>query len=275
VAAFALGACAGPKIIPDKELAQIFHDIYLVNGYVGQRYINTDSMNLYEPVFRSYGYTSEDVQYTIGNFSKRKSARLSEDVVEVAVEMLRRESAHYRRRIKIRDTIALIARQMFADTVYSSRQIRVRRTADTVRLRVAIPDIKPGSYRVSYSYRLDSLDVNPQLRAHVWLVDSEGNLASSPTRRLERGKRGRIEFNLTSTAEHRRLVLVAALYSHDLTTPRIEIDSLEVIHFLPDEVAVGRLPRGWNDWKLLDTLIKHNETYLGPPFADTLRFGGR
>jgi hypothetical protein len=116
-AALALAGCGGPKIVPDDELAQIFHDIYLVNGYVAQRNVRIDTLNIYEPVFKAYGYTSEDIQYTIGNFAKRKSARLSDDVVELAVEMLRRESHHYHRRIAVRDTIARIARERYADTV--------------------------------------------------------------------------------------------------------------------------------------------------------------
>jgi hypothetical protein len=113
----ALAGCRGPRIVPDDELAQIFHDIYLVNGYVAQRNVRIDTLNIYEPVFQSYGYTSEDIQYTIGNFAKRKSARLSDDVVELAVEMLRRESHHYHRRIAVRDTIANIARRRYGDSI--------------------------------------------------------------------------------------------------------------------------------------------------------------
>lgn len=75
------GACARHKIIPDRKLAQIFHDAFLANAYIGSEQVDIDSLNIYEPIFAGYGYTTEDVYYTIGNFSKRKSARLG-DVVE-------------------------------------------------------------------------------------------------------------------------------------------------------------------------------------------------
>ena len=84
-----LSACARHKIIPDDTLAQIFHDAFLTNAYIGSEGVKTDSLRIYEPIFARYGYTTDDVHYTIGNFSKRKSARLG-DVVERAIEMLKR-----------------------------------------------------------------------------------------------------------------------------------------------------------------------------------------
>ena len=95
ITAFALfavlfAACARHKIIPDDKLAQIFHDAFLTNAYIGSEGVKTDSLRIYEPIFARYGYTTDDVHYTIGNFSKRKSARLG-DIVERAIEMLERE----------------------------------------------------------------------------------------------------------------------------------------------------------------------------------------
>ena len=86
-AATALGSCARDKVIPDEELARIFRDAYLINAYVSDRGVKLDSLELYEPVFSRYGYTAEDVRYTIGNFSRRKSAKLS-DVVEQSIRLL-------------------------------------------------------------------------------------------------------------------------------------------------------------------------------------------
>lgn len=83
-------ACTRHKIIPDEKLAQIFHDAFLTNAYIGDERVNIDSLNIYEPIFARYGYTTRDVYYTIGNFSKRKSARL-DDVVEMAIEKLETE----------------------------------------------------------------------------------------------------------------------------------------------------------------------------------------
>ncbi len=284
VAALLLYGCGGPKIIPDRELAQIFHDIYLVNVYANQTGLEVDSLNIYEPVLASYGYTSEDVQYTIGNFAKRKSARLSTDVVEVAIEMLRSEGSRYRRQIEIRDTIALIARLRSADTVYFNPRIAVRRTADTSRLRVLIDDIEPGRYRVSWSYTVDSLDRNLSLRYDTWLVDTTGRRSGATGQRLERERRTTPEVNLTTTDAHRRLSISLAAYPRDMTTPRIAVDSLTVIHYLPDDEAVRRLARnlygpGGPIGRMLDSLVErtnphksaNHETPLVAPLIDTAR----
>jgi hypothetical protein len=287
VAVLLLAGCGGPKIIPDRELAQIFHDIYLVNGYVGQSGVITDSLNIYEPILASYGYTSEDVQYTIGSFAKRKSARLSTDVVEVAIRMLRDEASRYRRRIELRDTIELVARLKYADTVYYEPRITVRRTADTSRLRVVVDDVRPGSYYVSWNYTVDSLDRNLSLRSEVWLTDTAGRKMNISTQRLERERRATGEARLNTTDAHRRLSISLAEYPDDMTAPRLTVDSLTVIHYLPDDEAVRRLSRSWygrGSW-LLDSLIprmnmnpqmsRNHETYLVAPLIDSARTRGR
>ncbi len=261
-------ACGGPKIIPDKELAQIFHDVYLSNSYVGQNSLNTDSLNIYEPIFAAYGYTGDDVQSTIGNFAKRKSARIS-DVVEVAVEMLRDESRHWRRRIEIRDTIALVAKKRYAETIYSDSLIRVRRISDTGRLRIIIPDIRRGSYEVSYNYLLDSLDRNTGLRTNAWLVDSAGRRSSTNSRRLTQAHRSNITVTLDAADDQRYLVLALNGYPKDLTTPNLTVDSLRVTYYLPEEIAMERMARSWMPGRL-DSLFYSHETHIVAPLTDSL-----
>ena len=110
-----LSACARHKIIPDDTLAQIFHDAFLTNAYIGSEGVKTDSLRIYEPIFARYGYTTDDVHYTIGNFSKRKSARLG-DVVERAIEMLEREGKIYNQEVAVLDTIDNVARRTFTQS---------------------------------------------------------------------------------------------------------------------------------------------------------------
>lgn len=240
---FFLASCGGPRIIPDGELAEIFRDVYLVNSYVTQRGMRVDSMNIYEPVFAKYGYTSEDVQYTIGNFAKRKSARLSDDVVEVAGGMLRSQSESWRRRVAMGDTIAGLARERFADTVFLRDRIGVRRVADTARLRIRVEDLRPGSYEVSYRFTVDSADANAPLSANVWLRDSVGRRSGMSTRRMGRGESGRTVTMMTVEARHQRLEMLLGVYPRGMSTPGLAIDSLRVRRFMADEEAVRLLAR--------------------------------
>ena len=40
----ALTGCDKPKVIPDSELAMIFHDVYLTNAYIQREGIRVDSL---------------------------------------------------------------------------------------------------------------------------------------------------------------------------------------------------------------------------------------
>ncbi len=277
-----LCGCGGPKIIPDRELARIFHDIYLVNAYVNQSNPGLDSLNIYEPVFAAHGYTSEDMQYTIGNFAKRKSARLSDDVVEVARQMLQTEAQGYSYRISLVDTVARRAHRQFARRVYTGDEIRVRRAADTGRLSIVIPDLSPGEYEISYRYYIDSTDRNAPLRTESYIVDSKGKRSGLTSRRLAAADSGRITVLHTARQGDRRLVLALNGYPRNLTRPSLAVDCLRVTHYLPREEAVGRLRRTWYGRGMLDTLLtpdfessESNETPLFAPLVDTMRTRSR
>ena len=184
-----LSACARHKIIPDDTLAQIFHDAFLTNAYIGSEGVKTDSLRIYEPIFARYGYTTDDVHYTIGNFSKRKSARLG-DVVEMAIDKLEAEGKFYDREVAVLDTIDNVARRTFTRTVYADSLIRVGSLRDTARLRIAV-DVQPGEYELRLKYLVDSLDRNEKgLRGVVWLENrTAGAVASIPRRCAVTGRR--------------------------------------------------------------------------------------
>ncbi|MBR5281562.1 MAG: DUF4296 domain-containing protein, partial [Alistipes sp.] len=61
-----LFSCRRARIIPDRQLGQIFHDAMLVNAYLQHKRnsVELDSMNIYEPILAKYGYTKEDMHYT-------------------------------------------------------------------------------------------------------------------------------------------------------------------------------------------------------------------
>jgi hypothetical protein len=236
-------SCSAPKIIPDDELSEIFHDVYLSNAYAAEQRVELDSLSIYEPVFARYGYTSEDVQYTIGNFAKRKSARMS-DVVEAAIKRLETESKFYKHRIFVQDTLRQIASREFSRVVLFDPLIRVRRTADTARMRRTIRDVKPGRYEITYHYLLDSVDTNNDIRATFYFIDSTGRKMYNTVRSFrqlygdEKLKGEDITLGMTASERHRTLVVNMNGYSKkDFRRPSLTIDSLYVRYFLPDDIA--------------------------------------
>ena len=236
-------ACTRHKIIPDEKLAQIFHDAFLTNAYIGDVRVNIDSLNIYEPIFARYGYTTRDVYYTIGNFSKRKSARLG-DVVEMAIDKLEAEGKFYDREVAVLDTIDNVARRTFTRTVYADSLIRVGSLRDTARLRIAV-DVQPGEYELRLKYLVDSLDRNEKgLRGVVWLENRDGGRSSvySTTENFTR------RFTVDTT--HRRLHLDFLDFREKPLRPSVTVTGLEIDYIPTTSVAVDSLYRQQLDLRI-------------------------
>ena len=148
-------ACNSYKVIPDRELAQIFHDAMLVNAYISNdaKSIASDSVKVYEPIFAKYGYTVEDFRYTMEKFSRRKSARLSE-VAEMMVLLLDREAAELNEQVVRLDTIENVARRRFTRTLLEKENIQIRGAADTSLMVFNLENIGKGDYTISGYYTL-------------------------------------------------------------------------------------------------------------------------
>ena len=233
-------ACSGYKIIPDEQLALIFHDAFLSNAYMQHRGMRPDSLNLYEPIFAKYGYTTADVQYTIGNFSKRKSARLS-DVVEQAIKLLETEAEHLDREVSILDTIDNVARRTFRRTLYADSLVRVTRLRDTARLHVRLDTLLAGEYDLSVYYTVDSLDRNPGLRGSAWLERRDGSRTGGYTFTLRRGKEERFSRHFTTDSTTRRLHLNLFLPREAAGRPSVTMRDLRIDYTPPTAQAVESL----------------------------------
>ena len=89
-----LAACSSSKSIPDKDLVKIFHDAFLANAYINEELSGEDSLLIYEPILARYGYTVDDMRFTVQTIAQRKSSRLS-DLVGEASQILNDEYKMY------------------------------------------------------------------------------------------------------------------------------------------------------------------------------------
>ncbi len=233
---FAAVSCHKPRVIPDDKLAMIFHDVYLTNAYVQRDEMNLDSIKLYEPIFEKYGYDTEDLHTTISSFAKRKSARLS-DVVEQAIKMLEAESDRLNAAVADLDTIDNIARRTFARVVYSDSIIRMRRRADTVRMRRTLPIDRAGDYLVEYHYNIDSSDRNTNHRAVGYMLNAEGKRSGHYSFRYRRLSRDMYRHTFTADSTIRELVLDLCVLGAGSQKPNFTIDSMTITFFMPKEEA--------------------------------------
>ena len=233
-------SCAHHTIIPDSELALIFHDAFLANAYVGTRDVVRDSLNLYEPIFARYGYTTKDVQYTIGNFSKRKSARLG-DVVERAIDLLEAEGKFFNREVAVLDTIDHAALRSARRVLRADSLVRVRSLADTAGLSFAF-DVEPGEYEVRMKYLIDSADRNTRgLRSRMWLERADSSSVQNYTVSLRRLNEGTLSRKFTADSSHRRLQVRLLTFNETPRRPSVTVRDLRVEYTPPVRRAVEEL----------------------------------
>ena len=66
-------SCGGPKVIPRGKMAEIYADMLVADQWVldnpGTR-SKADTSLVYEPIFNSYGYTTEDYRASVGYYMK-------------------------------------------------------------------------------------------------------------------------------------------------------------------------------------------------------------
>lgn len=254
-------ACNKPKEIPDKDLGAIFRDAMLVNAYLA---INTgtelDSLRVYEPIFARYGYTAEDVQYTIHNFSRRKSANLS-DVAEYMILLLDREANALNLQVAKLDTVENVARRRFTKVMLADTAINVRKEADSLRLRFVVEPVVAGTYNISAKYTLDSLDKATGRRYRVYFQRRDSSERSIANGLIQRRKGASFDHRyeiMPGDTSYVRLVIEMAHFADrkQKATTRMLIHDMKVTYTPPLEKCVEMLFNEQSNMRIFsDTLI--------------------
>ena len=254
-----LGSCSRSKTIPDEKLEQIFEEIFLVNSYyntVGDK-SPLDTVDIYRPILEKYGYRVRDLTYTIENYSKRKSAKIS-DLVENTIRRLEAGERQYTALVAARDTINARARRQFTKVVYYDTAISVTSLADTSRLRIAIP-VTEGDYTITYRYMIDSLDQNGRPRSLYELYNEHWYRTDNSSHGLNPRRHSYHMATMTAAPYDHTLVMKLAGYGADMDRPHVYIDSIKVTYNPPIEVALDSLVR-YN----VRQVFKFPDQYAGP-----------
>lgn len=185
-------SCNSPKEISDHELGEIFHDAMLVNAYIQHnRQKELDSMNIYEPILAKYGYTKEDMHYTLNKITRRKSASLA-NVADYMISSLSEESDRLGKDVAKHDTINNVVMRRYKQIIYQDSAIVATTEADTSLVQISIPHAQPGHYRIEAEYTLDKKDKGIGRRYFISWMNYDTlvrNISNSP---LVSGHRGRI-----------------------------------------------------------------------------------
>lgn len=243
LATLLVAACSGrAKVIPDKDLVNIFHDAFIANAYMTEANINQDSILLYEPIFKRYGYTMNDLQHTLTTINERKSSRIS-DIMHDVNDRLDRESKMEQRKMIVLDTIDNLAKRTYTRTMYSDTLIRVKELRDTNKLRISLKDLVEGEYTVSFDYLIDTLDENRNSRVEAYLVIDDTTNALRHTMMLSRFREGKYSRKFKADTQHKELYV--NMYYHpnneESKLPDITIRNFKIVRVLPTEVSVDSL----------------------------------
>ena len=286
VTMFGLTGCNQKTIIPDETLASIFHDAFVVNAYVGEERINIDSLYIYEPIFRKYGYTTKDVIYTIGNFSRRKSVRLG-SVVEQAIAQLEQEHKVYDKKVVILDSIRGVALRSFKREIYRDSVITAKKRADSTRLHIEITPAPRGEYTIGFKYTYeDDLEKYPR-SAEFYFTDENGYPKNRTSVSLR--KTGIVNRTLIAREDGRNLIINLGKYTNldksesykwvktgkkgkkkKVKLPpklqNLEIRNLKVSYKLREDDAIDSLFKSYVDVKIFADgfLIKKDSLALSP-----------
>ena len=228
--------CRGQKTIPKDTLSDIFRDMYLVNAYSGSStvrpgdYISPDSLNYYEPILNSYGYTSKDFANTLANFTKRKSEKIG-PILEDAYNKLDVMLAVLNERIDKENTIDSITQALSRRVVYRDSIIIARAVEDTARLRISLPAEK-GHYLISYNFTQDSTDLNRTSNRHT-IRDAKNHIVATTSANIRRGeKRTGYSTTLDAKADDvKKLEILFGSYPAGLSTPHFTVDSLVIVWY--------------------------------------------
>ena len=255
-------ACNKPKEIPDKDLGAIFRDAMLVNAYLA---INTgtdlDSLRVYEPIFARYGYTAEDVQYTIHNFSRRKSAHLS-DVAEYMILLLDREANALNLQVAKLDTVENVARRRFTKVLRADTAINVRKEADSALLRFVVEPVVAGTYNISAKYTLDSLDKTTGRRYLVYFERKDSTRRTIANGLIQRRKEAGFDHRTEvkpADSNYVRLVIDMAHFadSKQESPTRMLIRNMKVTYTPPVEKCVEMLFNEQSNMRIFSDSLIH------------------
>lgn len=251
--------CAPQKSIPDDELADIFHDVYLTNAYLNNFPKDLDSMKIYEPILQRYGYTVEDFTYTIGSFSRRKSAQLG-TVLQQAEKLLLEKTRELDRAVVILDTIRDVAIRTYRRTIRRDSLIEATKLSDTQKLHIRIKPIYPGNYTVKFRYENEEKEGKRPLQGTMYLQSANDIRRSNYTYNLRDKDYVRRSFVTDST--HEELVIDLRI-RHDepikkgekrrrKVAPKLKVYDFSIEYIPNEKVAIDSLMRRWVDIKIFD-----------------------
>lgn len=244
----AMPACNGPRNIPDDKLIAITREIFIANAYRESAYSKfptTDTIDIYTPIFKKYGYKPADLSYTINNLSRRKSVRFT-DILEEVTRELAVEDSILKARIALRNLVERRTVDRYKRIVFSDSTRRFSHLSDPNKPDVSIP-VQKGRYQIEFIYALDTSSRNPSVRYTHYVTDTTDSASRMNYlfRSYNKGTQSKEIFSIEVTDPNMNELRITLASSVALREKRIalRIDSMKITHTLPLQDATDSLVR--------------------------------
>ena len=252
MAAMMVGCAARPKNISSRGLVSLFKEFLLVNAYATDvLYLSArDSVDLYTPVLEKHGYTIEDFEYTIDNLTKRKSAQIS-DIMEVAISELKLEADERRILWNYWSKMIDNGKELAMDTIVVDSLLESKKIGEKG-MRLYFEDLKPGSYRIDYTYFITARTYGERVYAELRDVADSTHTITQWSLRVDDTVKGSNPFTITKPTE--RVYVVWRNRGNDTKALQMWVDSLTLTYEPADTIAV----------RLMEEQMRYKTDYTTP-----------
>ena len=96
---------SGPRVIPRSKMLRIYEEMFITDQWIETHHkyrSQTDTMFVYEPIFRKYGYTTEDYFTSVDHYMEEPSSYVK-ILHEVSLRLNRKHDELEREMIRRRD----------------------------------------------------------------------------------------------------------------------------------------------------------------------------
>lgn len=156
-AVLALASCAEkPKEIPPLVLEDMLADIVLTDSYVSSVVKPTrrakDTIDYFTPIFKKYGYTIEDLDYTIDKMSRRKTDAVWSTLDNTVGKISSIQQKYERNNNQRLEWKKFVEEQNLDTLYYYPDTIFVRKKADLEQLIHSFPVTQKGTFTFTFDY---------------------------------------------------------------------------------------------------------------------------
>lgn len=222
-----LSSCGKAKKIPDDTLQDVIKEIFMTNAYIRQNHnYALDTVSVYEPILKRYGYRPKDLDYTLYKMSLRKSSHISEILNSVAEEL----EAEYKVMTDRRDLKALIDTRTvdtYKDTLLMRDSIKISTIKELEKGNVNL-DLEKGDYKILFFASVDEEDENYTYRFEYQIKNDKDSVLRSDNYYYSRGKRQMIskDFVVADTIMKKISISLSKPMNSKIKKPQLKLDSV-------------------------------------------------